>query len=230
LQSFWEQDEYSRPLKGGPGPILKKAAKAARTLNEAVCNLKQGDRRWVNTVVARHPQLSQEARLRAGRQEQLEIEIDELQYTVGLLDQLFSIAIGKSPPLGAGGARLSKRRGTKKGSVKNAAFHHFVHDLLSLVNQFGGMLGLDKNENFHESGGPLADALASLRPYVPEYVIPDEKLGLSTLQRIKAKHKRLAEMARLQNDPGCELHCYKKGGDPLEESLNDTVTRVNKSR
>jgi hypothetical protein len=103
------------------------------------------------------------------------------------LDQLLSIAIGKSPPMGAGGARLSKRRGTKKGDVRNPAFHLFVSELLREAQEFGGTLELDKGRNFHESGGPLPDALTSLRPYVPERVFPDGKLDLSTLQIIKTQ-------------------------------------------
>jgi hypothetical protein len=140
--------------------------------------------------------------------------------------------------LGAGSARLSKRRGTKKGDVKNAALHHFVYSLLRCVAEFGGTLALDKNKYFYDSGGPLADALTSLRPYVPERVIPDGKLDLSTLQRIKAEQKRItAEVARLENDPELmsaallrATSADTKVDDPLHEPLSDPVTRINRSR
>jgi hypothetical protein len=198
VQLFWEQDEHIHPVKKEAGRILDKAARAARTLNEAVCSLEQRDRQELDSLVARDPRLSQETQWRSPTKL---FETDELQNTVYLLDRLFSIAIGKSPPFVAGGPKLSKRRGTKKGDVKTAALHQFVHGLLSCVDEFGGTLELDKNRNFHEGGGPLADALTLLRPYVPERVVPDGKLGLSTLQRIKAEHKRReAELAPIEND------------------------------
>jgi hypothetical protein len=199
VRLVWERDKQTPPLKGKPGPILAKAAEAARTLNEAVCSLTHDDRLRVDKVVARDPWLSQEARLRGPAKL---FETYELENTVCLLDQLFSIAIGKSPPMGAGGARLSKRRGKKKGNVRDAAFHDFVYGLLSVVAEFSGTLELDKNKNFHETGGPLADALTSLRPYAPDRVIPEGKLPLNTLQRLKAEHKRnQAKAARLEQNP-----------------------------
>jgi hypothetical protein len=202
VERRWEQDEHTPQLEGKPGPILKKAARAARILNEAICSLSQNERLRVDTVVARHPWLSREERLRGSAKL---FEIDELKQTVCLLDQMLSIAVGKSPPIGAGEARLSKRRGTKKGDVKNPAFHLFVYSLLREVEEFAGTLELEKNRNFHESGGALAGALTSLRPYLPEHVFPDGKLDLSTLQRIKTEHnRRQAQAALFEQHPELE--------------------------
>ena len=151
------------------GQTLNKAARAARTLNEAVCSLDEAERKGLDELVSRDPGLSQDVRLRGATGE---FEVDELQQTVRLLDELFSIASGKAPPLLAGAARLSTRRGKKRGDVKNMPYNRFVQGLLSLTAEAGGTLTLDKNKYYDESGGALVAALKTLRPYVPEKVIP----------------------------------------------------------
>lgn len=192
VQLVWEQDWRASSSK--PGPTLVKAARAARTLNEAVGSMNERERKRLDRLVSRDAHLSTEQCLRGATEL---FEIDELLQTVRLMDELFSIATGKTPPLIAGQARLSTQRGKKRGDVKNTAYNDFVLSLLSLTAEAAGMLKLDKNRYYDESGGPLVAALKRLRRYVPESVIPDGKLSLSTLQRIKKRHNETLAIASI---------------------------------
>jgi hypothetical protein len=168
--------------------VLKKAAQAARKLNEAVCSLGKSDRKALLKLATRHPQLREEPRIRPSTSPAM-FEIDELNRTTWLLSLLFNVATGRTLPRLAGSARLSVAQGKKPGTVKNPAMENFIWLLLSCVDEFGGALPLDKNENFVPGGGALADALNILRKYLPRGVIPNN-LALSTIQHIKTKRSK----------------------------------------
>lgn len=185
VQRVWKEPARTVSSKRDRALIdraLIKAAKAAQTLNEAVCSLRKEDRNWLEELVARDPLVSEERRLRGSTKP---FETDELQWTVFLLDRLFSTAVGEVPPLMAGVATLRKKRGKKPGTVNNPEFHDFVWSLLSGAADAGGEFTLDKNAE----KGTLIDALNILRPHLPRGVIPNA-LPLGTIQKIKTSHAK----------------------------------------
>lgn len=169
-----------RAVRSKPDTALLKAANAARTLNEAVSSLKKGDRKWVDRIAARHPWLSQEERL-SGATELF--RIDELNRTVWLLGFLFNTAIGKHFPPMPGMSGLRSKQGRSKGSVNDATFQDFVFHILVAAEVAGGDLTIDKNQGT----GSLRDALETLRPHLPEGMVP-KALPFGTIQKIKTRH------------------------------------------
>ena len=158
------QMSWNQSARTGPPTLtyeLKKAARAARVLNEAVNSLKDSDRRRVDRLVASDPWLSQQEYLRGAAKP---FEIDELKYTVQSLDHIFNAVIGKSAPVMAGVARLSKRRGKRRGDVMHPPFYSFAFGLLAGTMKAGGTLKLDKNRYYHANGGPFVQALEISSP------------------------------------------------------------------
>jgi hypothetical protein len=186
VRKIWEWDR--RAGSSEPGEALKQAAKAARTLNEAVGSLNKADREWVEKLLKQDAMWSEELVNRPPGRYSLvssqEERLRDLSVKVWTLACLFSTAAGQSAPIVAGIAKLPYKVGKRKGTVKDNTFHDLVFGLCSNVAEWGGTLPLDKNRNFNKDGGALAEALNVLRPYLPEGVFPD-KLRLITLQRIK---------------------------------------------
>ena len=166
-------DQHGSVAASRPSPALKKAAQAARILNEAIGDLSKAERKTLHQLAIRHPRLREETRIRPSNG-MWKIEIDELNQTTWLLAFLLSMAIGKTPPWLAGTAKLAAVRGKKAGTVKNTELSNFVNRLLWCVEEVGGALPLEKNKYFSKSGGPLADALTILRSHLPHGVIPEE--------------------------------------------------------
>jgi hypothetical protein len=158
-------------------PVLAKAFKAARTLNEAVCSLKETERERLAKLADRDQRLARHKWIR------------HPGWTVFLLDYMFSIAVGKEPPSLPGFSKLQEGRGRKRGTMP--AFHDFVWGLLSVAEEGGGQLTLDKNRYFRTNGGTLVEALKILQPHFPKDIIPEDlEKHLSTLQRIKARRAK----------------------------------------
>ena len=198
VQEVWKRDR--RAESSEPGDALKKAARAARTLNEAFGSLNKEDRKWVEKLLNQEPPWFQERLL--GREPILHSLVPpfqdrfrELSATLWLLACLFSNAAGKSAPLMAGTTRLPYKVGKRKGTVKDKTLHDLVFGLFSYAAGAGGALSLDKNRNFNKEGGALAEALNILRPYLPKGVIPD-KLPLGTLQRILTQQSKARRFLR----------------------------------
>jgi hypothetical protein len=193
--SVWEWDR--RAGSSEPGEALKRAAKAARTLREAVGSLNKADREWVEKLLKQdHPYWSEELVNRPPGRYSLapwvpdqEPRLGDLSVKVGALAALFSTAANQPAAEMAGSAKLRYKSGRRKGAVKDETFHDLVFSLLSNAAEWGGALPLDKSKNFKKEGGALAEALEMLRPYLPKGVIP-EKLPLMTLQRIKTQHAK----------------------------------------
>ena len=150
-----------------PGQALLKAAKAARTLNEAVCSLNTADCEWVESLVARNPVYQELSR--------------EFLRTVSLIDELFSTAIGKSMLSIPGTAVLRHKKGRVKGAVGNPVFENFLRHILLFTEEAGGKLTFDKNSK----KGTLITALNVLRPHL-RGVVPNA-LAYRTIQRIITK-------------------------------------------
>jgi hypothetical protein len=192
VRRIWERDR--RAGLSEPGEALKRAAKAARTLNEAVGSLKKADREWVENLLKQDDAIWSEElvnrppgrhSLVPGQEERLR----DLSVKVWALAGLFSTAAGQSAPIAAGIAKLPYKVGKRKGTVKDNTFHDLVFGLCSNAAEWDGELPLDKGKTFKEEGGALAEALDILRPYLPKGVIPD-KLPLGTLQRIKTAQSK----------------------------------------
>jgi hypothetical protein len=133
VKMVWERDRRAVSSKP-PGRALVQAVNAARTLNEAVCNLNKEDREWVKRLLDRESWCQ-------------EVHLRNLPLTVWVIAFLLSNAIGKFmlPLPGAAGRPAKPRR--RKGTVKDVTFQDFVRDLLIAAAEAGGKLTLDKNKN-----------------------------------------------------------------------------------
>lgn len=170
----------------GPGEALKKAAQAARTLDQAFGSLNKADREWVGELLNQELQWSQERLI--GRAPVFE-PLRELSITVSDLAHLFSAATGEAWSVVPGTAKLPFKPGRKRRMVNDVTFQDFVRDLLRCAAEAGGSLTLDKNRNYKK--GTLVEALEILRPHLPRGVIPTALTShLATLQRIKTKHSK----------------------------------------
>jgi hypothetical protein len=92
LLRLWQRDR--RAVSSKPGPALIKAAKAARTLQEAFYRLNKHDREWMDNI------LSSQMQFELGK-------IHHLETTIVNLGMVFSAAIGRPAPLPP---HLDKRR------------------------------------------------------------------------------------------------------------------------
>jgi hypothetical protein len=178
----WKLDR--RAVSSKSGDALVNAAKAARGLNEAVCNLNGADRDWVNTIADSHPSLSQEQRIRGTTDL---FQINELNYTVWLLATLFNFAINQSSPIVAGKVQFLDKRGKKSGIGKDMMFEFFLLRILTATAEAGGRLSFNKNSP--TGTGTLVEALELLRERLPQGVIP-KALTPWAIQEIKTKHAK----------------------------------------
>jgi hypothetical protein len=106
VRSVWDRDR--RAVGSKPGRALLKAAKAARTLHEAVWSLNEEDSKWVEKLAAH------------------DVDYRELPQafllTVSLIDGLFSTAINKSFP-------ISPAKGGRRGQdVWRTHFRDLIFD------------------------------------------------------------------------------------------------------
>ena len=77
----------------------------------------------------------------------------------------------------------TRRMGNRPGTIRNPLFQKFAADFFGAAAASGGSLTHNQND---ASKGALKDALAILRPCLPDGFVP-VALPLSTLKNIKAK-------------------------------------------
>jgi hypothetical protein len=157
LLRLWKRDR--RAVSSKPGPDLVKAAKAARTLQEAFYRLNKHDREWVDNM------LSSQMQFERG-------EIHHLETTILNLAMVFSVATGRPPP-------LPPHLGRPLG-IKDQMFRELVFSLLSAAVDSHGKFTLDKNSQ----SGTLLKALNILRPHLPKGLVP-AALPVGTIQKLK---------------------------------------------
>jgi hypothetical protein len=166
------QRVWSRARRAKPGPALVRAAEATRTLHEALGSLNKEDRDWVEGLLAQHPATDTDG---------------WLPETVSLLANLFSSAVGNSPPPDhPGGGARPDQKGRRRGTVKNVIFQDFVSDLLTNAGATGGDFTFDKNYEM----GTVLEAIRILTPHLPEGVCP-KKLPMGTIQRIVTRYRKV---------------------------------------
>jgi hypothetical protein len=163
---LWKRDR--RAVSSNPGPALIKAAKAARTLQEAFYRLKKHDREWVDNI------LSSEMQFELG-------EIHHLESTILNLAMVFSAAIGRP-------TSLPPHLGRSLG-IKDQMLRDLVFSLLSAATESHGKFTLDKNSQ----SGTLLKALDILRPHLPKGLVP-KALPVGTVQKLKTDFFRLARL------------------------------------
>ena len=168
VKMVWDRDR--RATTSSSGPALLQAAKAARNLYEAVCNLNKEDRDWVEKLLAQEPSNFQE-------------QLRNFPHAAWLLAFLFSNAIGRSIPLISANSGSSGKLRRRPGTVNDMTFQVFVRHLLLIATEAGGEFTLDKNSN----KGTLIDTLNILRPHLPKGLVPNV-LPVGTLQKIKSKY------------------------------------------
>lgn len=192
VQLIWRRDR--RAVQSRPGKALKRAAEAARKLDQELNSLTKADREWLQSLLLQEPQYVQ--RQLIGPHPGYLVPpyeptaLDGLSITVFHLVALVVTAAGQVPPF-APGVRGPFKPGRGKGTVNDPTFHNFVGSLLIGASMFGGFFTLDKNFK----RGTLLEALDALRPYLPKGVIPyDLRPHLATLQRIKTAHEKYLRM------------------------------------
>jgi hypothetical protein len=189
VRDVWRRDR--RALASKPSKTLKRAAEAARKLDQELNSLPKADREWLQSLLLQEPEYVQ--RQLIGPHPGYLVPpyeptpLDGLSITVFHLVALVIAAAGQIPPFGPGMSRSPFKPGRKKGTVKDTNFHNLVRHLLFGASMFGGFLTLDKNFK----NGTLLEALAALRPYLPRGVIPyNLEPHVATLQRIKTAHEK----------------------------------------
>ena len=169
MQSVWDLDR--RAVSSKPDHALLKAAKAARTLNEAFCSLNKDDREWVESLIARNNRYGEFQR--------------EFMLTLSRIDDLFNTAIGKPMMTIPGTATLRNKKGRAKGAVKDTIFETFIRHILLFTTDAHGELTFDKDSET----GTLVEVLNALREHLPKGVVPNV-LPYGTIQRIKTKFSK----------------------------------------
>jgi hypothetical protein len=189
VRDVWRHDR--RALPSTPGKALKRAAEAARKLDQELNSLTKADREWLQGLLLQEPEYVQKQLI--GPHPGYLVPpyeptaLDGLSITVFHLVALVVTAAGQVPPFAPGLARAPFKPVRGKGAVNDPTFHNFVQRLLICVSMFGGSLTLDKNFN----RGTLLGALDALRPLLPKGIIPyDLTPHLATLQRIKTAHEK----------------------------------------
>ena len=119
VRMVWRRDR--RSVSSKPGEGLKRAAQAARTLDQAFGSLTKADREWAENLLNQEPSWCQEQLIGRSAPGHLvppyePAPLEGLSVTVFLLARLFSTAAGEVPPLMAGVAKLPFKPGRKKGS------------------------------------------------------------------------------------------------------------------
>ena len=99
---------------------------------------------------------------------------------------LFSLLTGKPDPPYPHEAPRPRKRGRRKGGVKDYIFQNFVSDLLNSTKAADGRLTIEKNIRT----GTLITAIKMLAPHLPLGLV-QKRLPTSTLQRLKTQCDKL---------------------------------------
>jgi hypothetical protein len=152
VREIWRHD--SVPAK--PGPALKKAAKAVRTLQQAQLEFDDADRALIWRILETKPV-------------EFDVQFERLPQTTSQLNDIFNSAVGTTNRPDKGGPPCT--RGRKKGSVSvhNRGLQKLVYELSLAALAAGGNLTF--NKNFKK--GSLNYALKALRRYLPAGVVPN---------------------------------------------------------
>jgi hypothetical protein len=114
------------------------------------------------------------------------VEVGGLLETTYQVAALFSLLTGKPHPPYPHEAPRPRKRGRRKGGVKDYIFQNFVSDLLNSTKTAEGRLTLEKNIRV----GTLIKAIKMLAPHLPLGLVP-KRLPTSTLQRLKTQCDKL---------------------------------------
>jgi hypothetical protein len=195
-----------------PSEALKKAAKAARTLDQAFGSLNKAERAWVKKLLEQEPWSPEFLMGLVPGDEPL----PELPSTVWRLARLFSLAAGEAVMGLPGTNSLSDAPGRGRGMVNDVMFQHLVFSLLSCAADAGGGLSLNKNKDSKDSkDGTLSDALNILRPHLPKGVVPNV-LPLGTLQTIKTQHSKIRRPIAQVIEKHAHTRASRKFVQPLD--------------
>jgi hypothetical protein len=174
-----ERDRRSTGVR--PGGLLPKAADAARTLQDAFCQMNRHDREWVE-----HIKKTQVKFIRG--------EVDDLETAIVNIASVLHAALGKrstvlKPPKRDPRYALYQQLGMLAPRVKNQPLRELVFGLLHAAQDTGGRFDFNKNSE----SGALAEALRLLRDgnYLPSGLVPSP-LPATTIQRLKNEFVRLS--------------------------------------
>jgi hypothetical protein len=166
--------ELSTLVKGGlaneKGATLYRAA---LELYEMLGNLNEEERKLIEGILGRTGHFEN---ISSGR-------VGGLRQTAYQFALLFSLVTGKPQPRYPHQAPLPRKRGPKKGTMKDWIYQDFVFDLCTTAKVAGGKLTLEKNR---PPFGTLIDAIETLAPYLPDGDAL-KRLSASTLQRLKTR-------------------------------------------
>lgn len=172
------------------GQVIKKGAtllRAARELYEVLGNLNEGEREFMEGILASKSEFIFEISRGEG--------LDGLRRTAFRLVKLLSLVTGSPPPRYPHQGPQSRQRGRRLGQVKNWIFQDFVFDVLTSTATVGGELVHDKNR----PGTSLSKAIRMLAPHLPDGFLP-KRLPRSTLQRLQTRYNKIkADLDDLEN-------------------------------
>jgi hypothetical protein len=170
VQTVWEVDGLVKGrLANKKGTAL---LRAALTLYDALGNLNNDEREFIKGILGRTGLFE---KISSGR-------VGGLRQTAYQFALLFSLLTGRQPPRFPHQAPLPRKRGPKKGAMKDWIYQDFVFDLCTTAKVAGGKFTLEKNGSF----GTLIDAIDLLAPQVPDGDAL-KRLSASTLQRLKTR-------------------------------------------
>jgi hypothetical protein len=104
-----------------------------------------------------------------------------VQRSISRLAAFFCEATDEPPPRHRG--QEPRKRGTKKGALRNMRFQLFARGILVDAKLCGGQLSLDTNNE--DGKGNLVTAIELLRPHLPKDFVPAH-LPIPTLRGLKA--------------------------------------------
>ena len=164
------------------GGLTKKKGKtllsAAVTIYEALGDLNKNERELVERILGGERGFIFD-RISVGG-------LGGLRQTTYQQAHLFSLLTGKPSPAYPHEAAQPRRRGRRKGGVKDHIFQNFVCDLLISTKTADGDLTLEKNIGV----GTLIKGIKTLAPYLHVGLVP-KRLPTSTLQRLKDRCDQL---------------------------------------
>jgi hypothetical protein len=153
-------------MSSKPGPDLRKAAEATRSLLKSFDRLRQEDRDWVDNLCAQSTLWGE--------------GIEGLNTTILNLAIVFNHAVGRPSPIPRKSLVLNEKLGVKPLSIRDQMFREIVIGLMNAAVENRGKFTLDSTCKT----GTLIEALDLLRCHLPEGLVPDDPPA-GTIQRIK---------------------------------------------
>jgi hypothetical protein len=182
VNEVWQKDRRASSPKRSTGLVA--AARAALTLNRAICKLNKEDQKWLLHIL-RTGEFRSRNMAWSGKLEPYE-QWDDFSQRVWVIAADLSTAAGLSGPPSFPGL-ADHRPGISR--IRDISFALVVSQLRSRATECGG--GFKYNKRYQS--GTLLQALEVLRPHLPNRVIP-RALPLTTIDRLIAASNKASRL------------------------------------